>query len=307
MAIQEERKIYPQLVVPPPTSDDQVLDFCQNIARAYEDLSRQIHDKFNAHAGGSHAHPAAWKVMRLPRPKYTYDPSDNSKVIVPASTTQPVYFVIGEARQETPSRGFSILEATSDLECDLDASNGAGGLDEGSMAANTIYYLYGVNDGGSPALIASDNPPSTGPTGFSYGEWTYIGAFETETTPFIVQFHSANGFHLQGDFKNSTGNTNSITAVPKTLRMPTTAEFAHISLQAYSSTAVGYLGYISGESTGDGFTLDVRVQQVSTNPVHITGFVPHLTQNTFWMWVNNANAEVGAWKIGWIEDPTRWP
>lgn len=61
------------------------------------------------------------------------------------------------------------------------ASSGAGGLDTGSLAANTLYYVYLVVSSGALALCASTSGPSVGPSGFS-GRFKYIGKFRTSAT-----------------------------------------------------------------------------------------------------------------------------
>lgn len=60
------------------------------------------------------------------------------------------------------------------LTMDFD-STGVGGLDTGSRAADTLYYLYVVISGGVPGLIASIN--SSSPTGFTFA--TQVGKFRT--------------------------------------------------------------------------------------------------------------------------------
>lgn len=53
--------------------------------------------------------------------------------------------------------------------------NGVGGLDTGSIAANTMYYVYLVLNSGDAAIVASVNP--TSPTGFS--RYIRAGMFST--------------------------------------------------------------------------------------------------------------------------------
>lgn len=66
---------------------------------------------------------------------------------------------------------------TNVLNCNL-ATTGYGGLDTGSLAANTLYYIYLVVNGSNvPGLVCSTLAPGTGPTGFT--AWREIGRFRT--------------------------------------------------------------------------------------------------------------------------------
>jgi hypothetical protein len=55
---------------------------------------------------------------------------------------------------------------------------GAGGLDTGSIAASTLYYVYTIVDSNSIKLIASIS--STSPTGFT--QYKKVGAFITDSS-----------------------------------------------------------------------------------------------------------------------------
>lgn len=57
MPVQKERKIYPQVTVPPPNTEEELFAWAQRISRAYEDLSKQIVEKFNLHVGDEEYHP----------------------------------------------------------------------------------------------------------------------------------------------------------------------------------------------------------------------------------------------------------
>jgi hypothetical protein len=60
---------------------------------------------------------------------------------------------------------------------------GAGGLDTGSIAASTFYYVYTIVDSNSIKLIASISP--TSPTGFT--QYKKVGAFYTDTSSNIFK------------------------------------------------------------------------------------------------------------------------
>jgi hypothetical protein len=67
--------------------------------------------------------------------------------------------------------------------------SGRGGLDTGSEAASTWYYVYAVpaTTAGQLAVVASVTPPgSGGPTGFS--AWKYLGAIRNDGSSNIYKF-----------------------------------------------------------------------------------------------------------------------
>ena len=68
---------------------------------------------------------------------------------------------------------------TSALALDL-TTNGVGGLDTGSLVANTQYFVYVVNNSNAAGIIASILDTDDGPNGFS--SWKQVGSFETNDT-----------------------------------------------------------------------------------------------------------------------------
>lgn len=70
----------------------------------------------------------------------------------------------------------------SALNLDLSA-NGFGGLDTGSITANSLYYIYAVISGSQTGLVASLSP--NGPTGFL--QYKKVGALYTDGNGDIIQ------------------------------------------------------------------------------------------------------------------------
>jgi hypothetical protein len=92
--------------------------------------------------------------------------SSSSITLAATNAGQPVSILVG-GQAYTPSATLTLSTGTS----------GAGGLDTGSIAANSTYYVYAVISGGNLALVASLAGISTGPTGFT--QWAPIGLFKT--------------------------------------------------------------------------------------------------------------------------------
>jgi len=92
--------------------------------------------------------------------------------------------------------------AASPLSVSL-AASGRGGLDTGSEASSTWYYIYAVPPAtsvGSFACVASASPPSTGPTGFT--GWKYLGAVRNDSSSNLIKF-----FQIGNVFQYQLGYT----------------------------------------------------------------------------------------------------
>lgn len=66
---------------------------------------------------------------------------------------------------------------SSSLACNL-STTGAGALDTGTLAANTLYWVYLVVSSNTPYLVASTSAPTSGPTGFT--QYRAVGKFRTQ-------------------------------------------------------------------------------------------------------------------------------
>jgi len=294
LPIQSDQKIFPHVTPPPPDREEDLFDWARDISNSLDELNRQIVDKYNLHLDNTQAHPSAWKAMRVPRPRYYNATDGGTTVTVPASVSNPIYFVVNG----------QIYEASSDLTCDLSGS-GVGGLDTGSVAANTPYYLYGVDNSGSIGVIASASDPDTGPTGYTY--WTYIGAVATSKAAATLRaFSASNGFLMaQDDIENNshTGDTSSNAETYNS--MPVTIDKAYFWLRVVNGEVAGASSYI--ESTSSGNVAILLVSQANNVSNSTEGFVPIFTPQTIYLRTTNAAQRVQADLAGWQEDPARWP
>lgn len=292
MPIQYEQKIFPHLIPPPPETDEDLIEWAKDISYALDDLNRQIVDKLNLHIAGTHAHPAAWRFMRVPRPSFKYSATD--KVVVPATAAKPVYFLIGG----------QIFEIATDLICDLDGT-GPGGLDTGAKAANTIYYLYGVNNAGVAALVASVTSPATGPTGYS--SWTYLGAFHTLSgSSNIPPFTSSSGKYVTvgPSAQSHSGDTN---WNPETYLQPITIKSSFGFLYISGAGGAGDQGQISPVTPGVSGLPTYVILQVNSIENDVFVEVPVMTPGTLYLKTTDSVNTVGYWQYGWVEDPTEYP
>lgn len=97
--------------------------------------------------------------------------------------------------------------AASTLTCTL-TTNGPGGLDTGSLAADALYYVYAVNNGGTLALIASLQAPSVGSAGgFTLARSQLVGAFYTNDASQSIVTVAIDGKPTTDWFSFATGST----------------------------------------------------------------------------------------------------
>ena len=223
--------------------------------------------------------------------------SDATQVIIPGSADNPAVVVING----------KLYANTSDSTMDIDTA-GRDGLDTGSKAAETPYYLYAI-----PALsgrgfdtVCSVTAPGTGPTGFS--DWSYLGAFSTyEASTSIYPFKSDRGILIYDTAIDATSHTGDTNYTTKTItNMPTTVKkiWAHAT---YSGTQTGYNGEIRGQTTLVGAVVPVYLMlQVSGLYVHQNGWVPIFTAQTIYLKTGHASNTINFYFMGWQENPMEW-
>jgi hypothetical protein len=192
----------------------------------------------------------SFEARRLPTMTY----ASAATITVAAAPGEPstVYLTLqdGKRRSFSSTLTFNFANGAADL-----------GLDEGSEASSTWYYMYLVPKSGDDTLLtlrASDNAPSTGPAG--YTNFRYIGAFRNDGSSNILSFTQvgANKFSYaakqtiysgNGEVTNEASFTEvSIAAfVPGTASEVTISNF--VSMPAESPTIPYWHIYWSGDGT----------------------------------------------------------
>ena len=112
--------------------------------------------------------------------------SENIPNIVKASTTSVTLAATNGGSPTLIKVGGQGYSASATLTLST-AVSGAGGIDTGSIAANSTYYVYAVLSGGNLSLIASLATPSTGPSGFT-SAYRAIGLFSTLAASTAIDF-----------------------------------------------------------------------------------------------------------------------
>jgi hypothetical protein len=133
------------------------------------------------------------------------------------------------------------------------------GLDEGSEASSTWYYMYAVPKSGDDSQLsvrASDNDPSVGPTG--YTNFKFLGAFRNNSSSDIIKFYqSGNVFEYATttvplDFTSSGSADGAIQTLTLTNFVPATALQADI------------LGYYQCNGTGTMFLFSYGDEDITS-------------------------------------------
>jgi hypothetical protein len=134
--------------------------------------------------------------------------------------------------------------------------SGRGGLDTGSEASSTWYYVYAVpaTTSGQLAVVASVTAPgSGGPTGFS--AWKYLGAIRNDGSSNIVKFYQAgNEFVWSGTpatpFYDNTGTDASAVLMDLATEVPQSASRYLLNSILYGAASASWHSYYV--STGSG-------------------------------------------------------
>jgi len=162
-----------------------------------------------------------------------------------------------------------ILEA--DLICDVTVS-GIGGLDTGAIASNSLYYVYGINNNGVLALVASLS--ALLPTGFS--AYRKVGAFHTKdlTTDIHKAFYFGEiNIGQYGVAVDASGGAvppvvlsyspfNWLDAVPTTYNSTGDYSFNHSEQDIFSVPPL-----MTGEGSGPLIRVDATVSPTTTESI----------------------------------------
>jgi len=148
---------------------------------------------------------------------------------------------------------------TSTTTVDLSAS-GVGGLDTGSEASSTLYYIYAVADADATTFTAIASTSSSAPTGITY--FYLLGAVRNDSSSNIVKFYQAGRRIFYDDVANnaevrvlSGGSAGSFTDVDCSAVVPKISQ--SVSFQVNSDGAVAPVQFrVNGSSATTGIKQD---------------------------------------------------
>lgn len=301
MQLKSEQNIFPDALPRPPEgiSYKEFVQWAQQITDVNNQISRQLFDLYNRHLSDALAHPAMWKANRVNRHSFYNTDDFGTSIQFDASATNPLYLITGETRQVTQPQGYKLYFGTENITVDL-TTNGINGLNTGlTLTADTPYYLYAVVDNDKPGIIADENDPSVGPTGYNYGEWHYQGAFCTLTSSntlpkfvsncgiFITEIPIETKSFAADSFQTVTYNS-----------LPLTAKHAYF--QAFATTIIGSTITVNG-----GALAQTALQPSLKNFIGPSFLMIRTTRD----WDVSATGAGGTSALnlrGWIEDPTEW-
>lgn len=151
--------------------------------------------------------------------------------------------------QDTSNR--SVRLTSINLTIDITAS-GANGLDTGSEASSTWYYIWVIHDKDTPAtagLLSTSSTAPTMPSGYTYK--ALVGAAYNDASSNIVDFYQEGNkveYNAIQDIKTASFTSSSWTAQSVTAFFPTTAKLIKLAF-AVNAGVAGALG-LSPRSDG---------------------------------------------------------
>jgi hypothetical protein len=197
---------------------------------------------------------------------------------------------------------------------------GAGGLDTGSLAASTWYYLYAIYNGTTVSSLMSLQSPFSGtaptlPSGYTY--WAYAGPLLTDAGPYLyrtmqrgsrvtyVNTAGTNTITLPTLVSSSGGVGNIVNptwvAVSVSPFVASTARMVHVQLFSQSNnTTSGMMvapnsacnvSYNDGQTTEVYFTNLVTSFGILTNVVDVS--ISLETTNIYWATSCNKWSQIG--------------
>lgn len=180
-----------------------------------------------------------------------------------------------------------IAKGISNLTVDI-TKPGVDGLDTGTEAASTWYYVYIIYDGTTVSgLISASKDAPTLPTGYTYAG--LVGAFYNNSSSNIDEFEQKNNQVLIEDTTVLSGGTaNSPTVVDLSEVVPDIALQWRASVAARAATNGGNgRGYIMANAAGLGYT-QIRSRNQETTPEYGAMTFPMLEpQKTYYDTIQN--------------------
>lgn len=137
--------------------------------------------------GAAQIQPQYTPDTKLPMLAYNDTASINISAAPGWPTTSRLTFQDGKQRFSNGTLAWSFANGVADL-----------GLDTGTEASSTWYFMYAVPKSGDDSLFsvrASINPPATGPTG--YTKFVYLGAFRNNASSNIIRFIQTGAFSFK--------------------------------------------------------------------------------------------------------------
>ena len=309
MQPKSEQPIFPHSIPTPPEDYKGFQKWAVDVSSTINEINKQLFNLYNRHLSDALAHPSMWKANRTFRQSYRNDNHGDFVITFPISPTNPMYLITGETRQVNPPEGYKMLIATSDLTCDF-SINGIGGLDSGSFAPYTLYYLYAVVSGplqDQIGILASINDPSVGPAGYKYGQWMYQGAVASDyVKTYFNSFVASTGHFMSGNRLDLQQHTGTITRTAYTFpTLPVTAKFGYFAISVYGEKS--QQGGIGGSNGNNTFTMQQYTFDDAVPNFTGPSLVPIQTPQTIYVETSTANVIVDMYLLGWKEDQTENP
>lgn len=232
--------------------------------------------------------------IRIPRPSFNWNSSDTSQMLVPASSAKPAIVKIGT----------TFYTNTSTATLDLDTS-GRNGLDTGSKAANTVYYLYAIppTSGTTFDVVCSVSDPNTGPTGFA--SWSYLGSFKTVGSSAIPECTYANGI-FQYMLEATDITFNSSVNSNKTINSSNVSTSVHVRCTWTAINSAGDTFSIGPSTSNEIIVLKASATTVSGQSPKCVWITTPTARQIGGQVSTSTSDSVDVKLLGWMENPTNW-
>ena len=202
----------------------------------------------------------------------------------------------------------AIYTNTSDAVVGLTVA-GRSGLDTGSVAAATVYYVYAIPaaSGATFNLVASITAPTgAGPTGFT-SAWSYLGCVSTLAgSADLPEFTHYNGLFASGSTLESETSTTSASDQTHTFVSPAKPIMKYWRVRCFfRGTVADQYGQVK-TIAGGGDSIQVRASVTTVLNFFGPSLLPCNTSNTLYSFFN-AGHSFQILLVGWQENPMEYP
>ena len=196
------------------------------------------------------------------------------------------------------SSGIPYLASGVNLTVDITAS-GANGLDTGSEASSTWYYLWVIYNGTTVAgLISASSTAPTLPTGYTYK--ALVGAVYNDSSSNFVAFHQIGRRTFTGpQTAVNSGSATTYTSVSLATMVPPIAKSASGRMRLISGSTTSHRVDVAANASDLGVCSTGGAIPTGSGSIYAQWNTPLVTAQTIYYRVTNGSAvvEVCEWEI----------
>lgn len=182
---------------------------------------------------------------------------------------------------------------------------GVNGLDTGSEASGTWYYIHGVgkDDGTLDCVLSTSATSPTKPAGYDY--WGLLGAVRNDGSSNFVRFLQRDrAVTRPAEIVVTSGAQTNYTAISLTAVVPVECREVDVDLVALSNSGTNIVfAFIAphGSSTTSTYGGDVSQSgSLDGNGMRIHGRIVHLGGHEIYYRAAGTNGRANVWITGWV-------